>query len=114
MSDAMSDQIDPGLKRLFVATAEEPSDEVFVAAVGARTSRLRRLAAIGWGLSLVVAVAVLAVIAPTFAAAISRPAGALGQIPAALSATPFGSIATLALFAAGALCVRALAGLRAG
>ena len=43
----MSNELDPGLKRLFAETAEHPADEAFVSAVTARTSREGRIALSG-------------------------------------------------------------------
>ena len=110
----MSDEIDPGLRRLFAATAEEPADEAFVVAVSGRTSRLRRLTTFGWGLALVLAAVALATLAAAFGAAIGRAAPALVQVGAVLAASPVGWAAALALTAAGAVCARALFGWRAG
>ncbi len=103
----MSDEIDPGLKRVFAQTAEAPADEAFVAEVASKTSRLRRWCVIGTALGLIlVAIAV--------ATGLGLAAASIGPIAAALSASPFGWIAGLAFVGAGALCVRALAGGRAG
>ena len=106
----MTDELDPGLRRLFAATAEDPADEAFVAEATARTARRRRLAMIGWALGLLALAAVATALAPV----IGRAAAVPIQFSAALLATPFGWAAALALTVAGALAARALAGWRAG
>jgi hypothetical protein len=97
----MTDEIDPDLRRLFAATADPPADEAFVAAVTARTARLRLLTAVAWGLGLILLAAALAVSAPVF-----------GRMTAALALSPFGWVAGLALAGSGALCARVLAAWR--
>jgi hypothetical protein len=101
----MSDEIDPGLRRLFAATAEHPADEAFVAAVTARTSGDRRPGPLGRALA---SGAVVGLLAATLGYAL-KPA--LGLIGALAVASPFGTIVALALALTGFVCVRALAGL---
>jgi hypothetical protein len=105
----MSDDLDPGLKRLFALTAEPPADEAFVAAVEARTSRERlvSMALRGLGLTLALALGV-AILAIAFRLVAGEGAAALGPLAASLAATGYGSIAALGLVIAAAVCGRAL------
>ena len=107
----MSDELDPGLRRLFAATAEAPADEAFVAAVSARTRRERRLALLGRVLAgaLIVAL-VFAAAAAGLASALNQSLGAVASV---LSASSVGWAAGLSLALAGVVCVRTLAPLMA-
>ena len=103
----MSDELDPGLRRLFASTAEHPADEAFVAQVSRRASRERRLMvlvrALGGGLLLAVVVAALA---SGLAVAVNQSRAVIAPL---VSASPMGWIAGLALAFAGAVLVRTLA-----
>ena len=107
----MSDELDPGLRRLFASTAEAPADEAFVAGVTARTSKERRLVVLGRA----VAVALSAALILGALAAVLAPALNLvtGSIAAMVNTSPFGWVAGLALVFAAAVCVRALTPLAA-
>ena len=103
----MSDDLDPGLRRMFAATAEAPADEVFVAGVTARTSRERWLVLLGRAVAGVLLAAVIfwaltAVLAPALILV-------SGSVAALVSASPFGWVVGLALTLAGVVCVRTLA-----
>lgn len=103
----MNDELDPGLRRLFAETAEYPADESFVVAVSARTSHERRIMMVVRPLVRgLIAAAVLAVLATALGLAVNQ-----GQIviAAAVSSSPLGWVAGLALALAGAVCALALA-----
>jgi hypothetical protein len=99
----MSDDLDPGLKRLFAETAEHPADAAFVSAVTARTAREGRIALIAWRL------------APAVVGAVAL--GALGLaldqgaplITSLVNASPAGYANGLGLAIAGFVCFRLLA-----
>jgi len=101
----MSNELDPGLKRLFAETAEHPADEAFVSAVTARTSREGRIALIVWRLAPAV----------VGAAALGALGLALDQgaplITSLVSASPAGYANGLGLAVAGLVCFRLLASL---
>jgi hypothetical protein len=100
----MSDEFDPGLRRLFAETAEAPADEAFVAAVTKRTSRERRFMMVARPLAagLVLAM-ILAVLATGLGLALRLSQGA---IMALVTSSPLGWIAGLALAFAGLVVVR--------
>ena len=102
----MTNELDPGLRRLFAETAEAPADEAFVTAVAARTSRERRLMLVVRPLvgGLVLAL-VLAAVSTALGLAISQ---SQGMISALVSASPLGWICGLALAFAGVVVVRTL------
>jgi hypothetical protein len=106
----MSDEIDPDLKRLFAATAEQPSDEAFVAAVADKTTQLRRLNVVGGALILFAAALVFALTGLNVV--IGHGASALAQVLTSMTASPAGCIALLALAVATAVCLRLLSALR--
>jgi hypothetical protein len=98
----MSDDLDPGLRRLFAATAEHPADEAFVAAVTARTAGRRRSGLLGRALA---SGAIVGVLAAGLGFALKPVVGVMGAL---VAASPFGPIVALALVLAGFVCVRAL------
>ena len=102
----MSDELDPGLRRLFAETADSPADEAFVGAVTARTSRERKLGLVARTLIGVAALALLALFAAVLAPMLEKSAG---SVTALVTASPAGWAAGLALALAGAVCVRTLA-----
>ena len=108
----MSDELDPGLRRLFAETAEHPADEGFVSAVAVRTSRRRRmmLGVRALALALLVAAAVGG-LAAGFGLVLDQSAG---MITALGSAPTLGWAAGLALVLAGAVCVRVASRLVSG
>ena len=102
----MSDELDPGLRRLFAETAEHPADEAFVSAVTNRTSReglfvliTRRLAP-----------AIVPIVAPVaLAATLALVAGlSAGLITPLVDASPAGLAAGLGFAIAGVICFRLL------
>jgi hypothetical protein len=100
----MSDELDPGLRRLFAETAESPSDETFVAAVTARTSRERRLMLVARPLAVGLVLAlVLGAIGTGLGLAFSQSQGAISAL---LTSSPLGGVAGLALAFAGLVVVR--------
>jgi hypothetical protein len=100
----MNDELDPGLRRLFAATADYPADEAFVAEVTAKTVGLRPT---GHGMpAALVRGAVVGVLAAALGLALAEAAGPITSL---VTATPFGPVTGLALLAAGFVCVRALA-----
>lgn len=103
----MSDELDPGLRRLFASTAEHPADEAFVSSVTRRTSRERWLALIGRGLaSGLLYTAVLVVLAMALGLVLDQSAKVISPL---VDASPAGCAAGLGLVIAGAVCVRLLA-----
>jgi hypothetical protein len=102
----MSDELDPGLRRLFAETSDTPADEAFVQGVTARTSRERKLRWAGRGLIGVATLALLAVIATALAPMLEKGAGSLTTL---VSTSPVGWAVGLALALAGVVCVRTLA-----
>lgn len=103
----MSDELDPGLRRLFAETAEHPTDDAFVAAVTARTAReprvgltVRRL--VGGFLP----VLALGAVAAGVGLALQQGSQAIAPL---LSASPVGVAAGLGLAVAGFVCFRLLA-----
>jgi hypothetical protein len=103
----MSDELDPGLKRLFAETAEHPADDAFVAAVARRTASEPRI-----GLA-VRRMAAGSLSALAFGAVAAGLGLALQQgsrvIMPLLSASPMGMAAGLGLAVAGLVCFRLLA-----
>jgi hypothetical protein len=103
----MSDDLDPGLRRLFAQTAQHPADEAFVAEVSARTARVHRPSPIARQLAL------RCVTALAFAAAVGGVGLALQQAAAVIAPlitpSPIGIVTGLALTLGGAICVRLLA-----
>ena len=103
----MSDELDPGLRRLFAATADSPADEAFVAEVTVKTARERRLVVLRRTLAGVAALAAfLAAMAAGGQRALGREAA---EIASLVGASPVGWATGLALVFAGVVCVRALA-----
>ena len=103
----MSDELDPGLRRLFAETAEHPADDAFVAAVTARTARERRL---GLNLGHLAAGSLSALTLAAAAAGVGLAAQLGSQvIMPLLSASPMGVATGLGLAVAGLICVRLLA-----
>jgi len=103
----MSDELDPGLRRLFAATAEHPADEAFVADVTATTERQRRAISLRPALR-------DALRDGAFAGALAAGIGlvlnqASAPIAALVNASPLGWAAGLTLVAAGVVCVRVIA-----
>jgi len=102
----MTDELDPGLRRLFAQTAEAPADEAFLAGVTAKTSRERRLAllarALVWGLVLA---AILAAAAMGLVTTLNQ---GLGKVAALVTTSPVGTAAGLAIALAALVCVRTL------
>jgi hypothetical protein len=103
----MSDDLDPGLRRLFAETTEHPADEAFVAAVTERTARepriglaLRRLAA-GFLPGLTVAV-----VAAGLGLALRQGSQVIMPL---MDASPLGTAAGLGLAVAILVCLRLLA-----
>ena len=102
----MSDELDPGLRRLFAATAENPADEAFVAAVAAKTAYERRLILAGQALGgLLLAAVVLAAAATGLPQALNK---GLGVIASLVTTPPLGWAAGLALAVALLVAVRTL------
>jgi len=99
----MSDEFDPGLRRLFSATAEHPADEAFVSAVTARTSRQRWRAPIARGLAGAI---VLAVAAAALGLVLDQSARVITPL---LYASPASVAVGLGLVIAGVVCFRLLA-----
>jgi hypothetical protein len=99
----MNDELDPGLRRLFASTAENPNDEAFVQAVTARTSRGRWIALIAPGLAMTF---VLAVVAIALGLVLDQSAQVISPL---VGASPMGRAAGLGLVIAGAVCYRLLA-----
>lgn len=103
----MSNELDPGLKRLFAETAEHPADEAFVAAVTTRTSREGRIALIAWRLAPAVVIAVgLGALAIALGLALDQSARLISSL---VSASPAGYANGLGLVVAGFVCFRLLA-----
>jgi len=103
----MSDELDPGLRRLFAATAEHPADEAFVAAATARAARERRLGALGRALAgALLSALILAAVTTGLGTAMNLGLNAIGALT---TASPAGWAAGLALVLAVAVCARALA-----
>ena len=103
----MSEELDPGLRRLFAETAEYPADEAFVAAVTERTAseprlgfKARRLAA---GLLPTLA---LGAVAAGLGLALQQGSQVIMPL---LTASPAGVAAGLGLAVAGLVCFRLLA-----
>jgi hypothetical protein len=102
----MTDELDPGLRRLFAETANTPEDDVFVAAVTSVTARKPRLLAGGGFGQALRSGAIAAAAAAAFGLVLSQVSGPVGAL---VNASPFGWIAGLALVLAGAAGVRVLA-----
>jgi hypothetical protein len=106
----MSDEFDPGLRRLFAATAEEPADDAFVSAVTVRASRERRWGLFAWAVGLLAFAVVLALVIAVLGPVLEQSAGLVARM---IAGTPLGWAAGLALAVAGFVCVRLLAPLLA-
>ena len=102
----MTDELDPGLRRLFASTAEAPADEAFVAAVTMKTSRERRLLMFGRVLAFAVFVAVMVAVAAM--GLVTMLNQGVGAITTLVSTSPVGWAAGLALALAIVVCVRTL------
>ncbi len=96
----MSDESDPGLRRLFASTAEQPADEAFVSAVTARTSRERWGGLIRGGLAATFTLAAAAAVAGL---ALDQSAQVIMPL---VTASPAGWAAGLGLTVAGLVCLR--------
>jgi hypothetical protein len=103
----MSDELDPGLKRLFAETAEAPADEAFVAAVTVRTARVRRPSPVVRQLA-AGCVTALALGAAVGGVGLALQQGAQVIMPL-INSSPIGIVTGLSLALAGAICVRLLA-----
>ncbi len=103
----MSDDLDPGLRRLFAETAEHPADEAFVAAVTARTAHAPR---IGLAVRRLAAgsLSALALGAVAAGVGLALQQGSQVILPL-LNASPTGVAAGLGLAVAGFVCFRLLA-----
>ena len=99
----MSDELDPGLRRLFASTGQSPADEAFVAEVAARTSRENAWVTAGRA---AFAALVFAVLAMGLRFAVIQGASV---VSAFVSVPPLGWAAGMALVLAGVIGVRALA-----
>jgi hypothetical protein len=103
----MSDELDPGLRRLFASTAEHPADEAFVSAVSARTSGERLIAGIArtlaQGLLFGAGAGALAMI---LGLVLDQSAKVITPL---LTASPVGWAAGVGLALAGVVCFRLLA-----
>ena len=103
----MTDELDPGLRRLFAATADSPADEAFVAGVTVRTSRERRLVMLTRVLAAsLVASLIIAAVAMGLIQILNQGLGAVATL---VGASPVGWVAGLGLALAGVVCVRTLA-----
>ena len=102
----MTDELDPGLRRLFAQTAEAPADEAFVASVTAKTSRERRLVMLGRTLAWALIVA--AILAAATMGLVTTLNQGLGKVAALVTASPTGMAAGLAIALAAFVCVRTL------
>ena len=102
----MTDELDPGLRRLFASTAESPADEAFIVGVTAKTSRERRLLLLGRALAGGLLLAVIVAAAGTgLVAALNQGVGAVTVL---VITSPTGWAAGLALALAVVVCVRTL------
>ena len=102
----MSDELDPGLRRLFAETAEAPADEAFVQGVSARTARERRLGLLARVLIGLAAVLFVVLVGTAVAPMLGKSAASITTL---VTASPFGWAIGLALVLAGGVCVRTLA-----
>ncbi len=103
----MSDELDPGLRRLFAETAEHPADEAFVSAVTARTSRERSIGLFARHVAAgIIFALVLGVLAAVLGLVLDLSAKVIAPF---LTASPIGLAAGLGLAVAGAVCFRLLA-----
>jgi hypothetical protein len=104
---AMSDELAPGLRRLFAETAEHPADEAFVSAVTARTSQQRLIALIARGMA---GPFIFAVVLGAMATALGLVLDLSAKVITPLvDASPTGLAAGLGLAIAGVVCFRLLA-----
>jgi len=103
----MSDELEPGLKRLFAQTAERPADEAFVLAVTTRASRESRVAQIARRLApMGVAAVALGALAAVLGLVLDQSARLITPL---VNASPAGCAAGLGLAIAGVVCFRLLA-----
>jgi len=105
----MSDELDPGLRRLFAETAEASADEAFVQGVADRTGRERRLRLLVRIMLAMAAVALLVLFATALAPMLEA---AVGWVTVLVTSSPMGWATGLALILASVICVRTLALLR--
>jgi len=98
----MSNELDPGLRRLFASTAERPADEAFVSAVAARTAGLNWRAPIVRGLATAL---FLAVAAAGLGLVVDQGARAILPL---LNPSPASGAVGLGLVIAGVICFRLL------
>ena len=103
----MSDDLDPGLRRLFAETAEHPADDAFVAAVTARTAHAPRFS-LTIGRLATGSLSVLALAAAAAGLGLALQQGAQVILPL-LDGSPAGMAAGLGLVVAGYVCFRVLA-----
>jgi hypothetical protein len=103
----MSDELDPGLRRLFAETAEYPADEAFVAAVTTRTAMEPRIGPAAQRLAAgTLSALALGAVAAGLGLALQQGAQVIMPL---LSASPAGVAAGLGLTIAGLVCFRLLA-----
>jgi hypothetical protein len=103
----MSDELDPGLRRLFAETAEHPADEAFVAAVTQRTAHAPRIGPVVRQIAAgFLPALVLAAVAASLGLALQQGSQVIMPL---LSASPMGVAAGLGLAVAGLVCFRLLA-----
>lgn len=104
--ESMNEEFDPGLRRLFAATAEHPADETFAAQVTTKVNRARRLRGAGRALALAVLAAAALVTAATVGPVLGQEAGVIGGL---VNGSLCGSAAGVALVLAGLVLVRLFA-----
>ncbi len=103
----MSEDLDPGLRRLFAETAEHPADDAFVAAVTTRTVHDPRIG-LTFGRLAAGSLSALALAAAAAGLGLALQKGSQVILPL-LDASPTGMAAGLGLAAAGFVCFRLLA-----
>ena len=103
---AMSDELDPGLRRLFAQTAEYPADEPFVSAVTTRTSRGKAALIARWLAPVAIEAVSLGALAAALGLVLDQSAKVIAPL---LTASPAGLAAGLGLAIAGMVCFRLLA-----
>lgn len=103
----MSEDLDPGLRRLFAETAEHPADDAFVSAVTARTAHDPRIGlTVGRLAAGTLSALALGAVAAGLGLALKQ--GSQVILPL-LTASPTGMAAGLGLAVAGFVCFRLLA-----
>jgi hypothetical protein len=102
----MSDELDPGLRRLFAETADNPADEAFVTEVTQRTARELRIGPAVWRLAAGTAPALtLGAVAAGVGLALQQGSRVIMPL---LGASPMGIAAGLGLGVAVLVCFRLL------